>query len=352
VVFGPALLNALRAVAGSAATAAPVGWSSRVAALEGCVFAVVVVLATVLRWLPKVAPDLTGRLGLRRPSMPGGIAAAAAAYVGIAVASGWLGERVVAGLKLPHAGYPAAGSGTGGFVVDAGASAAAGLTEEITLLALAVAVLDQGWRVRGRRPAWATPATIGVLLLLRWPLHLYYVWGSLFVLFWIPAAYALYRWIGSVWPLVLGHAGYDCLLSAEHAYPELAPVIDWLLWLIAILGAAAIAVGAAARRADGSGFPVGWPVFARRTEHLAGERVRAMAVDRADAISEPLPREPFDHLGKRGGAGRVQIATAPTDDREDLGEGRAFGEIGVHPHRHLDQRVRHRDHPAPEGSCG
>jgi hypothetical protein len=251
VVFGPALVNALRAVAGSAATAAPVGWSSRAAAVEGYVFAVVVVLATVLRWLPKLAPDIIGELGLGRRVRPGALVGAAAAYVGIAVVSGWLGDRLVAGLHLPHAGYPAAGRATGGFLLDTGASVAAGLTEEITLLALAVAVLELGWRVRGQRPAWATPATIGLLLLLRWPLHLYYLWGSLFVLFWVPAAYALYRWIGSVWPLVLGHAAYDCLLSAGHAYPELTTLVDRLLWLIAILGAGAIAVDAAARRRAG-----------------------------------------------------------------------------------------------------
>jgi len=28
------------------------------------------------------------------------------------------------------------------------------------------------------------------------------------------------------------------------------------------------------------------------------------------------------------------------------------GEIGVHPHCHLDERVRHHDHPAPDGPRG
>ncbi len=247
VIFGSAVVNSLRAVFDPASfsrlAAGASSWSSRVAALEGEVFVVAVVLGTALRWLPRGAPDIARRMGLggrlMRP-VPGGMLCAAAAYIAVAMTSGWLGDHLVAALHLSRGSYRGVTHGAGGLFVGTVTAGAAAVTEEIALLALAVAIVDHGWGVLGRRPRWATPATIGLLLVLRWMLHLYYLWGSVFVLFWIPASYGLYRWVGSVWPLVLGHATYDCVLSAEQAYAGLTAVLDRALWLLAAVGAVAV----------------------------------------------------------------------------------------------------------------
>jgi hypothetical protein len=69
-------------------------------------------------------------------------------------------------------------------------------------------------------------------------------------------------------------------------------------------------------------------------------------------IGEPLPGQSLDHFGKRCGAGGIQIGAAASDDRKDPSESRAIGELGMHPHRHLHERVGHHDHPASTRSCG
>ena len=246
-IFGPAVVNSLRVLIDPGADVWATGWADQVAALEWDVFVVVLTAATVLRWVPRHAPDLGRRIGSGRTRrVSGGIAGATAAYIGIALASGWLGDRLVAALRLPHNEYPGAGRGSVDLFLGGAAGSAAALTEELVLVALAVAVVDQHWIAR--RPRWAGAATIGVLLVLRWLPHLYYAWGSLFVLFWVPGVYLLYRWVGSVWPLVLGHATYDLLLAAEHAYPALGPTLDRLLWAIAAFGLVAIAVSLVRRR--------------------------------------------------------------------------------------------------------
>jgi hypothetical protein len=80
------------------------------------------------------------------------------------------------------------GTGTGRFVLAS--AAAAGFTEEITLVVLAAAVVELAFDAACRRSRWAVPTTIAVLVALLLPVHLYYPWGSLFVLAWVPAALA------------------------------------------------------------------------------------------------------------------------------------------------------------------
>lgn len=255
VVFGTAVVNSVRVVVDPAAlhdlTAAASSWTDRVAVVEGEIFSVIVVVVVVLKWLPKHAPDVARRMGLGRQSVrfvPGGTVGAAAAYVGIAMASGWLGDHLVAGLHLSRGSYPEMAGGVGGVLMGTAASLSAGTTEEIVLVALAVAVVDHRHAMAGRRLRWADPTLIGLLLTLRWLVHLYYGWGSLFVLFWVVGVYVLYRWVGSVWPLVLGHAAYDCVVSVEHAYAGVTAVLDRVLWLVAALGAVAIAASLVAQR--------------------------------------------------------------------------------------------------------
>jgi hypothetical protein len=241
VIFGPAVVNSLRVLFDPGADIWATGWARQVATLEWDVFVVVVALAVVLRWLPRHAPGLARRMQTGRAHrVPGGIVATAAAYIGIALVSGWLGDHLVAALRLPHHAYAAAGRGATDLVLGTAAGSAAALTEELVLVALAVAVIDQHWTTR--RPRWAAAATIALLLALRWLPHLYYGWGSVFVLLWVPGVYLLYRWVGSVWPLVLGHAAYDLLLTAERAYPTIAPALGQLMWAIAAFGAGTVAV--------------------------------------------------------------------------------------------------------------
>jgi hypothetical protein len=168
------------------------------------------------------------------------------------VTSSWAADHVVAYWHLAHGTYSQLGHGAGSFVVTSAAAAAAGVTEEITLVALAAAVVAQSFHARGRHSRWAVPTTIAVLIALRWPVHLYYLWGSVFVLAWVPGAYLLYRWIGSVWPLVLGHWCYDWLAIARQTYPGLSRPLGVGLWLIAALGVVAIVMSLAwaARRDD------------------------------------------------------------------------------------------------------
>jgi hypothetical protein len=250
-VFGPGVLSCVRELAGGAAPGAPTAWSDRVAALEWDVFVTAVVVVVVLRWLPKHAPLVTQRMCLRprlTRRVPAGVLGASAAYVAIAAASNWAGEHVVADWHLANGTYSQLGVGTGSFVVTAFAAAAAAFTEEIVLVALAAAVVERAFDARSRRSRWLVPATIAVLVALRWLVHLYYLWGSVFVVVWAPGAYLLYRWVGSVWPLVLGHCLYDWFSIAGQAYPPLSHVFSVGLWILAAVGAVAIAMSVCRRR--------------------------------------------------------------------------------------------------------
>ena len=250
-VFGPGILSSARELAGGAAPGVPTAWSDRVAAIEWDVFVTALVLVVVVRWLPKHAPLVTRRMCLDRRLtrwVPAGVLGASAAYVAIAAASGWAGDHVVADWHLPDGTYSQLGVGTGSFVVISFAAAAAGFTEEIVLVALAAAVVERAFDVRSHRSRWLTPATIAALVALRWLVHLYYLWGSVFVVVWAPGAYLLYRWVGSVWPLVLGHCFYDWLSIAGRTYPRLSHVFGVAVWSCAAAGFVAIVMSVGLRR--------------------------------------------------------------------------------------------------------
>lgn len=71
-----------------------------------------------------------------------------------------------------------------------------------------------------------------------------------------------------------------------------------------------------------------------------------------EAVGEPSPGQPLDQLGQRRGAGGVQVVAGAGNDSEDLGQGDAIGEVGIHPHRDLDQRVGHQGSPSFEEVVG
>ena len=245
-VFGPGVLTSIRVLAGMAAPGPATAWMDRVASLEWDVFSVAVVLVVVMRWLPRRAPLVTGRMRLGRGSaarFPVGLLGASAAYVAVVIASTWLSDLVVSAGHLAQGGYTQLGRGGGAFAVAAAAATAAGFTEEITLVALAAAVVEQAFAVRVRRTRWVVPATLAALVVARWLVHLYYLWGSAFVLVWVPGAYVIYRWVGSVWPLVLGHWCYDWLALAGRAFPGLSRQFDTALRVLAAVGAVVTVVG-------------------------------------------------------------------------------------------------------------
>lgn len=244
LVFGPGVLTALRVVAGQAAPPASSAWADRVADLEWDVFSVTVVVLVVVRWLPRHAAEVTARMRLARPRA-GRLAAASALYVTVAAVATWLSGTVAAALGLPVAHYTQLSGGLGGYLVAGTAASAAGVTEEVTMVALAAAVV--GHLCRGTRRRWTVPATLALLITLRLLVHLYYLWGSLFVVIWVPGAYLVYRWAGSVWPLVIGHWVYDWLALTATAFPRTARTVDIVLWSVA--GYALVVSATAWRRA-------------------------------------------------------------------------------------------------------
>ncbi len=82
-----------------------------------------------------------------------------------------------------------------------------------------------------------------LVIALRLVIHIYYGWGSLFVLLWIPARYALYRASGSIWPLIVAHAVYDGIQFSIDAWPTAKDVLGLVNLSTAVLGAAGALVG-------------------------------------------------------------------------------------------------------------
>lgn len=218
VVFGPGVVATVR---GSASAGVPSGWQDRVAAAEWDVLAVVVVLGAI-RYVVHHLPDVAHRMHLRRAS-PAVTLTGAALFVAAALVSTRLVDQVIAS--------PGTGLGTGAGALTTGVLAgwSAALTEELALVALAAAV-TRGSLVR----------VLAVLVALRWLVHLHYLGASVFVLLWVPAAYAIYRWTRSVWPLVIGHAVYDTVAVVGSTCPAMHRAADVTLYAIALAGPLAV----------------------------------------------------------------------------------------------------------------
>lgn len=244
LVFGPGVLTSLRVVAGYAAPPSSPAWTDRVADVEWDVFSVAVVVLVIARWLPRRAAEVTTRMYLARPRIRR-LATAVALYVGVAAVASWLSGSVVAAAHLPTAQYTRLGGGLAGYLFAGTAATAASVTEELTMVALATAVV--GYLCRGTTRRWTVPATLMLLIALRLLVHLYYLWGSLFVLLWVPGAYLVYRWARSIWPLVIGHCVYDWLALTGAAFPRTARVVDAVLWVAA--GCAVATLATTSRRA-------------------------------------------------------------------------------------------------------
>ena len=114
-------------------------------------------------------------------------------------------------------------------------SVAAGIGEEVLLFAVPIAL--------ARRAGWSTTATIAFVTVLRLSIHTYYGWGSLFVLLWIPAGYALYRAAGSIWPLIVAHAVYDGISFGIDSWPSAGNVLVVVNLAGSLVGAVVMFIG-------------------------------------------------------------------------------------------------------------
>lgn len=92
------------------------------------------------------------------------------------------------------------------------AAIAAGLVEEIVVLGFAYRVLE--------RLALPDSAIVWLLVILRLSYHLYYGVGTVVLLPWAYVSVVFYRRYRRLWPLIVGHAGWDTyaiLTSASDA---------------------------------------------------------------------------------------------------------------------------------------
>jgi len=181
-------------------------------------------------------------LGIRRPVRSRYVLGrgwgATAGYVFILGASAAMTGQVLTVLHLAGRTYPGAGDAahsavlTGAFLAG---SVAAGVGEEILLFAVPIAL--------ARRAGWPVWVVVGFVTVLRWSIHAYYGWTSLFVVVWIPAGYLLYRAVGSIWPLVAGHGLFDLLQFGQNAWPRQAEAISYVSLTVAVTGAVLLYVG-------------------------------------------------------------------------------------------------------------
>lgn len=172
---------------------------------------VAVLLAGLTEALLPLPAERTGP-GRRRPlgllrgvdhrRFIGGTFGATAGYIAVCFGAGWLAGAIVPG-RRPYPGSAVRDlSLLGRDLVESGA---AGLTEELLLFGIPLALLGI-WQ--SRQAQW-----VGLLLIiaLRYGIHLYYGVGyaAVFVVPWMIGAWLLYRAIGTIWPLIIGHALYD-----------------------------------------------------------------------------------------------------------------------------------------------
>jgi len=181
-------------------------------------------------------------LGLQRtarsPLVPGRGVGAGLAYLFILSAAAAMTANALASLHLVERVYPGAVEAahsselTRVFLFG---SVAAGLGEEILLFAVPIAL--------ARRSRWPPAAVLALVIALRLAIHTYYGWGSLFVLLWIPAGYALYRAAGSIWPLIVAHTVYDWIQFSIDAWPAVKDLLVLVNLSTALLGAIVALVG-------------------------------------------------------------------------------------------------------------
>lgn len=109
----------------------------------------------------------------------------------------------------------------------------AGVWEEITLLAIPVALMTSGgWGGKSR-----FVLILLVVIALRVGIHYYYGWTALFVPLWMVGALLLFRAVGRIWPLVIAHIVFDMVLSVMDRVPGTRSPIVNNFWVVGALAA-------------------------------------------------------------------------------------------------------------------
>lgn len=183
--------------------------------------------------MPTDARTKLGEQWRTNRSFPGGFLSAAACYYTVVFVSEHTYNWLVSLLRLPQRDFPGPPMPSGHFPYEALASGlAAGWCEELAVLAIPMGVAI----ARG----WGAPRIIALLVALRLAFHLYYGWSAGFVLLWIPAAYVLYKWVGSIWPFIAAHSAFDCIIYLENYRPSVSHLGVFVgaaatLWACAVL---------------------------------------------------------------------------------------------------------------------
>lgn len=180
--------------------------------------------------------------------------------------------------------------GWAGFVNGAAGSVAAGIIEEVILVAVLVTVLEAA-----RQPTWAIYATA---VLVRVSFHLYYAGtdpaGLISVapmIAWAAAAVALFRWTRLILPLIVVHTLWDLRLDAAMNVPP-----DWSD-LVTFAGFLLLAGGA-------GGYVL---MCQRRQKETALRELRPVVAATAERLGVPAPQvrgsgqpHPEVYHGRRG----------------------------------------------------
>lgn len=212
LIAGGEIVNAVdtlhSAAAGAAGVDAGVGSNGAAARRDAITGAVLIsclaVLAAVLTeaFLPRPLGLLRG-VGNRR--FVGGAVGATIGYVALCfVFSNVVAPAVVTGRRFPGSAVADATLLPRDLVL----SGSAGLIEELALFAIPLALLGMSKR------RWAQWAGLVLVIALRFGIHVYYGLGfaAVMVVPWMIGAWLLYRAVGSIWPLIIGHAVNDAAL--------------------------------------------------------------------------------------------------------------------------------------------
>jgi len=220
--------NAVRDLTrGGGATGVDAAGVSEAAAFAS--IALVIVFAGAAAVLTELA--LPQPLGLLRSvgngRFVGGMAGATAGYIAIVFFNGHLATSILAARPAPGSG--AADPSLLGR--DLAQSVGAGVTEELLLFAIPLALLGIFNTQR-----WTQWAGLALVIALRFGIHVYYGVGfaAVLVVPWIVAAWLLYRAIGTVWPFIIGHALCDVasftMMRAGQVW------VSPTLWTVASIG--------------------------------------------------------------------------------------------------------------------
>ena len=269
-------------------------------------FAMVIsVLAALTAWVVYrnkdiPAMELAPRLSDARRRIVGGWFGGTVIYVAVIVMAFLAQSLFASTTNVQGIPAPAERSVPGGsyLLSDGLQSVAAGLWEEICLFAVPIALLairrtrmtDQAANLGRSGWAWG-PIRWGLVLLtvivLRAGIHLYYSWTMLVVIPWMVGAVLLYRSLGSIWPLVIGHIAYDILLDLWNRIPQVGGLMQGIVLGIFASGIIVAVISI-----------VRWQLVARRARR-ANDRIGPEIEERHTAAATPsvqVPGSPSEQI--------------------------------------------------------